>query len=209
MSDDVPASSSRDLDARAPRGQSLVEFVLVLPLFIVLLLGIADFGRVFHAGIVTESAARAAAEIAALEYARRPPDSVPANDAYYARLHELAAETVCGEMRILPETTHADTPDGSRCATWPAFATCVHDGGDTRCSGAPPAGFTTGPTECDAMAANWAPDTDPQGNSYVEVRVCYLFKPLVGGVLSLPFGSGIALLDTYLQRESFATVPDY
>ena len=42
----------------------MVEFALLLPMLIVLLLGIADFGRVFQAGITTEAAARDAAEAA-------------------------------------------------------------------------------------------------------------------------------------------------
>src|SRR5690606_20209344 len=40
---------------RPERGQSLVEFALVLPMLLVLLLGIADFGRVFAAGILLEA----------------------------------------------------------------------------------------------------------------------------------------------------------
>ena len=51
---------------RSPRGQSLVEFALVLPMLLVLLLGIADFGRVFAAGIILEAASRNGAEAAAL-----------------------------------------------------------------------------------------------------------------------------------------------
>ena len=47
------------------RGQTMVEFVLLLPILLMLLLGVADFGRVFHAGVVIESASRAAAEAAA------------------------------------------------------------------------------------------------------------------------------------------------
>ncbi|HET9879705.1 MAG TPA: TadE/TadG family type IV pilus assembly protein, partial [Candidatus Limnocylindria bacterium] len=36
---------TRGTDGSTPRGQSLVEFALVLPMLLVLLLGIADFGR--------------------------------------------------------------------------------------------------------------------------------------------------------------------
>ena len=61
--------------ARSERGQSLVEFALVLPMLLVLLLGIADFGRIFQAGIVTETAARNGAETAALERLRAKPPS--------------------------------------------------------------------------------------------------------------------------------------
>ena len=37
-------------------GQSLVEFALVFPLLMFLLLTIVDFGRLFNAGIMIESA---------------------------------------------------------------------------------------------------------------------------------------------------------
>src|SRR6187551_418376 len=91
---------------RSRRGQSMVEFALLLPMLLVLLLGVADFGRVFAAGITIEAAARNAAEAAAQEYLRDPPapieDPAPlGNDAYYERLHNLAAITACRELRLL------------------------------------------------------------------------------------------------------------
>lgn len=42
-------------------GQSLVEFALVLPLLILLLFGIVDFGRVFHAYLTIDHVGREAA----------------------------------------------------------------------------------------------------------------------------------------------------
>ncbi len=59
-------SRRRPTPAVSPRGQSLVEFALVLPLLLILLLGVADFGRVFAAGITLEAAARNASEVVAL-----------------------------------------------------------------------------------------------------------------------------------------------
>ena len=91
---------------RDPRGQSLVEFALVLPMLLVLLLGIADFGRVFQAGIVTETAARNGAETAALERLRNKPPTTPSGlDAYYDNLHVVAASAACREARVLANTT--------------------------------------------------------------------------------------------------------
>ncbi len=49
-------------------GQSLVEFVLVLPLFALILMGIIDFGWMFYNYIGVENAARNAARIACVEY---------------------------------------------------------------------------------------------------------------------------------------------
>lgn len=41
-----------------PRGQSLVEFAIVAPLLLLLVLGAMDFGRMFYAKIVITNAAR-------------------------------------------------------------------------------------------------------------------------------------------------------
>jgi Flp pilus assembly protein TadG len=47
-----------------PRGQALVEFAIIIPLFLVLLMGILDFGRVVWATTSLASAAREAARYA-------------------------------------------------------------------------------------------------------------------------------------------------
>ena len=44
---------------RAARGQSFVEFAIVAPVLILLLLAVADFGRVFYVAIALNNAARA------------------------------------------------------------------------------------------------------------------------------------------------------
>jgi Flp pilus assembly protein TadG len=48
------------------KGQSLVEFALVLPVLIFLLLGIVDFGRAFHAYLTIDHAGREAARAASI-----------------------------------------------------------------------------------------------------------------------------------------------
>ncbi len=57
---------------RPRRGQSLVEFALVLPIFLVLLLMAVDFGRLFFTYIQVSNAAREAAAYGATQ----PTDSV-------------------------------------------------------------------------------------------------------------------------------------
>src|SRR5437868_15247511 len=72
------------------RGQSMVEFALVLPMLLILLMGVADFGRVFSAAITMEATTRNAAEAAGQEYVqimRNKPGGLTAQD--YERLHEL------------------------------------------------------------------------------------------------------------------------
>ena len=45
-------------------GQELVEFALVLPLLLIVLIGVLDLGRVFHANITIANASRAGARYA-------------------------------------------------------------------------------------------------------------------------------------------------
>ncbi|UTR11518.1 pilus assembly protein [Evansella sp. LMS18] len=49
------------------KGQSLVEFALVLPVLILLLCGIADFGRGFHIYLTLDHAGREAARAASVQ----------------------------------------------------------------------------------------------------------------------------------------------
>lgn len=49
------------------RGQSLVEFALVLPLFLLLLIGIAEFGRAWMTRNILTGASREAVRIAAVQ----------------------------------------------------------------------------------------------------------------------------------------------
>ena len=48
-------------------GQSLVEFAMVLPLFLVLLFGLVDFGRAFYSWIVITNGAREGARAGAVQ----------------------------------------------------------------------------------------------------------------------------------------------
>lgn len=48
------------------QGQAIVEFALVLPVFILILVGIMEFGLVFHQYLVVTSASREGARVAAL-----------------------------------------------------------------------------------------------------------------------------------------------
>ncbi len=56
-----------DLRERQTRGQALIEFALILPLLILLLLGIFDFGRAVYAYNTVNNAAREGARLAIVD----------------------------------------------------------------------------------------------------------------------------------------------
>jgi len=51
---------------KSQRGQALVETALILPILLILLFGITDMGRVFHAYLSLDHAGREAARVAAV-----------------------------------------------------------------------------------------------------------------------------------------------
>ncbi|MGR3765924.1 TadE/TadG family type IV pilus assembly protein [Rossellomorea sp. NS-SX7] len=51
---------------KSEKGQSLAEYALVLPLLLLLIFGIIDFGRYFHAYLTVDHAGREAARAASL-----------------------------------------------------------------------------------------------------------------------------------------------
>lgn len=202
------ASVGRTVRRRGSAGQSLVEFALVIPILLVLFIAIADFGRVFVAGVALEAATRDAAEAAANQYVAVPPGPLdapaPAGDpTYYGALHTYGASVVCAEMRDLPSTNYDAGPPPT-CPDMPLVIVCVHDGQDTDCT-VPASAVTAGiPSKCNGFTPppSSSQTTNPDGTQsrWVEVRTCYHFTAL----LSLPIFS---LGDFWLQRTRNFTIP--
>jgi Flp pilus assembly protein TadG len=57
----------RRLLQRRDRGQTIVEFALILPIFILVLVGIVDFGRAVYASSTIQNAAREAVRVAIVD----------------------------------------------------------------------------------------------------------------------------------------------
>lgn len=193
----------RTRSADSTRGQSLVEFTLILPIMLIILLLVGDFGRLFAAGVTVESAARNAAEVAAAEYNRSL--LLPSID--YAAVHKAAWSSVCNQASKLPNATPGS--GGGECSGLPTVV-CVHDGADLGCgnsyNGAVPA-------QCQALLPANRPTAGPATGAeskYVEVRVCYRFNtifemtiPTIGGPMQALGG------DFYLERARVFSVADY
>lgn len=204
-----PLASARRPNRRVDaRGQSLVEFAIVVPILLVLFVAVADFGRVFVAGVTLEAATRNAAEATANRYVATPPGPLDApapggDQAYYDALHAYGAGVVCAEMRDLPGTNYDAGPPPT-CPDMPVVVVCVHDGADGGCASQASAGGGGIPASCGDFtpSATSAQVTSPDGTKprWVEVRTCYHFTPL----LNLPLFS---LGDVWLQRTRNFTIP--
>jgi hypothetical protein len=173
-------------------------------MLLVLLLGLADFGRVFQAGIALEAAARDAAETGALERLRNggPPDLVADPD-YYAELHRTIASAACDEMKVLPPPR--DFVAGPDCQHLSAIRVCVHDNTDAECGQPIPGYDGTVPEGCtdlfNAPTPPWYSISGGETGSHrVEVHTCYQFTTLMNLHLSLPMNTGLSIGDIYLQR---------
>jgi hypothetical protein len=182
----------------------MAEFTLIVPILLVLIVAVADFGRIFATMIAVESATRDAAEAVANAYITTPPGPMSTaapggNPGYYTGLHTSAANVVCAELRDLPNTNY-DTVSNT-CPDMPAVLVCVHDGQDTGCHAAAQPGGTI-PSECTDLTS--APTSDQGGTTqrWVEVRTCYHFTPL----LNVAF---FHLGDFWLQRSRNFTIPCY
>jgi Flp pilus assembly protein TadG len=90
---------------RVSRGQSLVEFAAVAPVLILLLLAVADFGRVFFVSITLNNAARAGTQYGIQS---------PANAADVSGMQQAAqsdASSISGVAATASE--RCECPDGS------------------------------------------------------------------------------------------------
>ena len=59
--------AARGLRHGGERGQTLVEFTLILPLFLVLIFALVDFGRAYYSFLLVTNAAREGARAAAVQ----------------------------------------------------------------------------------------------------------------------------------------------
>lgn len=194
-----------------PHGQSLVEFGLVLPLLLFILLGVADLGRVFADGIALEAAVRNSAEAAAQEYLQMCSLDGDANDCdeignpEYNSLHTIALDIGCREAERLTNLQAS----GGGC-TNPVIAVCVHDDAAGDANGCGQEAQTGNvPAQCTELTNasgthpwNAARNGPVDGRPYVEVRMCYHFAPLLP-VTEFWWGS------VWMQKENDFAVTNY
>ena len=97
--------SARD---RRQRGQSIVEFAIVVPLLLIIFLAVADVARVYTSMMTVESAAREAADFGAWNSSYWEGDPLdPTSN--YAKTVAAMQERGCIAARTLPDYVGPDT----------------------------------------------------------------------------------------------------
>lgn len=107
------------MNRRAQRGQSVVEFALVLPLMLILMVAILDLARIYTTMMSVESAAREAADYGTTLGAGKWQDGAP----MATTVSEMERRS-CIAARNLPDYEDADGNPATGCAN-PSFAVCV------------------------------------------------------------------------------------
>jgi Flp pilus assembly protein TadG len=111
---------SRGSVRRFARGQSIVEFALVAPVFLLLVIAIADFGRLYTSAVAVEAAAREAADYGSFHatyWETAPVD----NRSVIVALMEKRACTAAAGSHLEGYTEPVGTIDHATC-TNPSFS---------------------------------------------------------------------------------------
>jgi Flp pilus assembly protein TadG len=144
------------------RGQSMVEFSLVVPLMLLMVVAIADFGRMYVSAVAVESAAREAADFGAFQSDQWTTVNVP-----------VTTEEMLRRACVAAQGSHLEgyvgASDGSTC-TNPAFSCTLEWGGSSEdCA---TSDGVVGTTDCSTQL------TEPP--CVVHVRLDYEFRMILG-----------------------------
>ena len=171
------------LPHRRVGGQSLVEFAVILPVIMLLLIGIADLGRLYTSVVAVESAAREAADFGAFDAENWASMNVDTT----LDSMELRACTAAAGSHL--QDYESPVSDASTCTNPAMSCTLERNGASTDCASS--GGFTNG-VDCSAVA------TDPPCT--VHVQMSYTFHLILA---IPPFPSTIAV-----TRDSYFRISD-
>jgi len=161
-------------------GQSVVEFAVVLPVILLLLIAIADLGRLYASAVAVESAAREAADFGAFEDDNWTAVNIATT---LERMEQRACTAAAGSHLQNYESTD---PDDKTCTNPTFTCTLERNGASADCASS--TGFING-IDCS--------DPNTESPCTVHVRIDYQFHLLLG---IPPFPSAIAIgRDSYFR----------
>ena len=104
------------------KGQELVEFAVMLPLLLIILIGVIDLGRVFHASITIANATRTGARFASSYGYESVGGAINLDTAAI----DARAQTEAQNSGITLDTVSVNCPDGCVHGA-PVVITATHD----------------------------------------------------------------------------------
>ncbi len=152
-------------------GQSIVEFTLIFPLLLLIVVGVADLGRVYVSAIAVEDAAREAADFGAFTTNNWATISGTYNGPATVELMEERACVSAAGSHLEGYVEGPVTAGGHRTCTNPSFTCTLETAGGASADCASSGGIV-GTTDCSNSA------TEPP--CIVHVRMRYTFATLLG-----------------------------
>lgn len=189
-------SSGRPADLPTSRrpasGQSVVEFAIILPVILLLLIAIADLGRLYTSAVAVESAAREAADFGAFDASYW--DDVGLN--YVTTTDEMRRRAcIAAAGSHLPDLAMTDPADPSTCTNPSITCTLERNGASMDC--ATSAGSVDG-VDCSEST------TEPPCT--VHVRVDYQFR-LILAIAPMPSSIEISRASSFRVSNLQAPSP--
>ena len=182
----------RRLSAPSHRsGQSIAEFAIIVPVVFLILLGIADLGRVYTSAVAVEAAGREAADFGAFDATAWNPGNVAITVQEMKRRACVAAKG-----SHLEGYAQSNPADDSTC-TNPAFScTLEQNGGSVDCA---TSGGFVGPADCSKDIKT----TNPACT--VHVHLDYAFRTFFA-IPPMPESIGLGR-DSFFRIASLAVAP--
>ncbi len=164
----LPGCSGRTARSRLRHaGQSVVEFAIVVPVLLLLVVAIADFGRLYTSAVAIEAATREAADFGAFNRSYWMATNV---DVTLAEMERRSCIAAAGSH--LQDYATTDPVDHATCTNPTFVCTLEHGGASTSCAGS---GGSVGGFDCSATITD--PAVDP---CTVHVRLDFDFHTILG-----------------------------
>ena len=175
------------------RAQSVVEFAIVVPVLLLLLVGIADLGRLYTSVVAIESAAREAADFGAFDATNWDTSTDPDKITTYT-LPEMEMRACTAAMGSHLQDYESPVSDGSTCTNPAMTCTLERNGDSTDCAAS---GGVTDSANC------W--DTAVEPPCTVHVRMDYTFHLILA---IPPFPSTISVTrDSHYRISDLVPLP--